>query len=30
VLWISGIVWAVRRYRAGIAVVEEERESVPA
>ena len=30
VLWISGIVWAVRRYRAGLAVVEEEREPVPA
>jgi uncharacterized protein len=29
-LWISGIVWAVRRYRAGLAVVEEEREPVPA
>ena len=30
VLWISGIVWAVRRHRAGIAVVVEEREPVPA
>ena len=29
-LWISGIVWAVRRYRAGLAVVEEEREPIPA
>jgi len=29
-LWISGIVWAVQRYRAGIAVVEEEREPVSA
>ncbi len=29
-LWISGIVWAVRRHRAGIAVVVEEREPVPA
>jgi uncharacterized protein len=31
VLWISGIVWAVRRYRAGVAVVvEAEREPVSA
>jgi len=30
VLWIAGIVWAVRRHRAGIAVVIEEREPVPA
>ena len=30
VLWISGIVWAVRRHRAGLAVVEEERQPVPA
>ncbi len=30
VLWISGIVWAVQRHRAGIAVVVEEREPVPA
>ena len=29
-LWIAGIVWAVRRHRAGIAVVIEEREPVPA
>jgi uncharacterized membrane protein YfcA len=30
-LWISGIVWAVQRHRAGVAVVvEAERESVPA
>ena len=30
VLWIAGIVWAVRRHRAGIAVVIEEREPVAA
>ena len=30
VLWISGIVWAVRRHRAGIAVVEEQPDAVPA
>ena len=30
VAWISGIVWAVGRHRAGIAVVEEELEPVPA
>jgi uncharacterized protein len=29
-VWIAGIVWAVQRYRAGIAVVEEVREPVPA
>ena len=29
-LWIAGIVWAVQRYRAGLAVVEEELEPVPA
>ncbi|HEU5455090.1 MAG TPA: sulfite exporter TauE/SafE family protein [Nocardioides sp.] len=29
-LWISGIVWAVQRHRAGIAVVVEEQEPVPA
>ena len=28
--WISGIVWAVRRHRAGLAVAVEEREVVPA
>ena len=28
--WISGIVWAVRRHRAGLAVAVEEREAVPA
>ncbi len=30
VLWIAGIVWAFRRYRAGLAVVEEVGEPVPA
>jgi len=30
VLWIFGIAWAVQRHRAGIAVVEEELEPVPA
>jgi uncharacterized protein len=30
VLWISGIVWAVRRHRAGLAVAVEERDAVPA
>jgi hypothetical protein len=29
-LWISGIVWAVGRHRAGIAVVEEELAPAPA
>jgi uncharacterized protein len=29
-LWISGIVWAVRRHRAGLAVAVEERDAVPA
>ncbi|HET8962004.1 sulfite exporter TauE/SafE family protein [Nocardioides sp.] len=29
-LWIAGIAWAVQRYRAGLAVVEEELEPVPA
>ncbi|MGH3360828.1 MAG: sulfite exporter TauE/SafE family protein [Nocardioides sp.] len=28
VVWIAGIVWAVRRYRAGVAVVEQEPELV--
>jgi uncharacterized protein len=29
-LWITGIAWAVQRYRAGLAVVEEEQVPVPA
>ena len=29
-LWITGIVWAVRRHRAGLAVVEEEAAPIPA